>query len=382
MKRIGFFIIIFLNLLFVFWGEQDAILKLRLWSNPWYYSGRMYCESLVNILLDSPNPTTAIQVYVDYNKNDISPIVNRDKNFWQTYPLLPSTARPMILNVSWSTDRLSVTNNAFNISQRRQGINWAVWSFRITNKTWITNSNFSFYVINFSSWQTAWDSTISQAWWWYDLLSSVEDLSVAFQTWPCLIDNNAPILSNLNIANNAYRVNLQNITYSLDDVSNTGYHYEMNWWNYIPTLTKDNQYWVNLNSLENILNSQTTLHNYKYNDTNISITPNWQTTREGKSRWYSINLWPFSRFARNPEEQIGFIISWADNVWNKLSQSLSFNKPRAPFVRRSTKSDRDWNIWLQNPFFNQVPSKSPDSLYFVKSNISSIKFAVVDDRAW
>ncbi len=380
MKRIGLLIIIFLNLLFVLWWEQDAILKLKLWNNPWYYSGRMYCESPINIILDSPNPTTSIQIYLDYKPSEINLIPNRENNFWPLYPLLPATSIPSILNL-WNTGRVNISNNSFNVGQQRNWLNWLVWTFRITNKTWIINSNLSFYVVNFSSGQTAGDSTISQAWWWYDLLSGVENLSVSFQTWPCLIDNNPPLLQNLNIANGAYRVNLQNITYLLNDLSNTWYHYEINWWNYIPTSTKDNQYWVSLNSISTTLSGSETTHEYKYNDPDILINPNWQATREWKNRWYSINLNPFSRFVRDKEEEIYLSITWTDNLGNKLAQNISFNKPRNPFVRRSSKSDRDGNIGLQNPFFAQVPNKKPDSIYFVKKNIPDIKFALVDDRA-
>lgn len=381
MKKLGFIIILFLNLLFVFWWEQDAILKLRLWNNPWYYSGRMYCENLVNIYLDSPNPTSAIQVYLDYNKNEINPISWRENNLWPTYPLLPSTTIPTIFSL-WNTGRVSISENSFNVSQRRNGLNWLIWTFKMTNKTWIINSNLSFYVINFSTWQTAGDSTISQVWWWFDLLSWVENLSINFQSWPCLIDNNPPIIQNINIANNAYRVNLWNITYWLNDISNTWYHYEISWWNYIPTTTKDNQYWVKLTSIENILSWFMTTHKYTYNDTDISVIPNWQTTRDGLNKWYNINLSPFSRFTRDKEEEITLTISWVDNLWNKLNQNITFNKPRAPFVRRAAKSDWDWNIWLSNPFFNQVPDKEPEDIYFVKKNIPEIKFAVVDDWAW
>lgn len=382
MKKIGLFIIILLNLIFVFWWEQDAILKLRLWNNPWYYSGRMYCENPVNIYLDSPNPTTAIQVYLDFNRNEINPILDREDNFRPTYPILPSTSTPSIMNL-WNTGRVDIANNSFNVGQRRNWLNWLVGTFRITNKTWILNSDLSFYVINFSTWQTAWDSTISQAWWWFDLLSSTENLSINFQTWPCLIDNNPPILSNLNIASGAYRVNLQNITYSLNDISNTWYHYEISWVNYIPTTSKDNQYWVKLISMDNIMSATiTTWHNYRYNDPDISIIPNWQTTRENKSKWYSINLNPANRFTRNQEEEISFTMSGEDNLWNRFNQKISFNKPRPPFIRRANKSDWDGNIGLQNPFYNQVLNKTPESLYFVRKDIPEIRFAVVDDRAW
>lgn len=381
MKKLGFIIILFLNLLFVFWWEQDAILKLRLWNNPWYYSGRMYCENPVNIYLDSPNPTTAIQIYLDYNKNEINTIANRENNFRPSYPLLPATTIPSISNL-WNTGRIDISNNSFNIWQQRNWTNWLIWTFRIINKTWIVNSNLSFYVINFSGNQTAWDTTISKAWWWFDLLSRVENLNINFQTWPCLIDDNPPLLQSLNIGNLAYRVNLQNITYLMNDLSNTGYHYEINGLNYIPTTTKDNQYWVKLNSIETIISWSNTLHSYKYNDADMTINTNWQTTRAGLSRWYNVSLSPFSRFSRDKEEEIKLIVSWTDNVWNKVNQTISFNKPRAPFVRRAAKSDRDWNIWLSNPFFWNVPNKKPDDIYFVKSDIYDIKFAVVDDRAW
>lgn len=200
-----------------------------------------------------------------------------------------------------------------------------------------------------------------------DTLTWINNATYTFVPLPCVVDSNAPSISNKN-PNNGARYIASNhvisfVVYDWFGVSNTSWpmplwtnntsHYRYSWLN--TTLTNyqaapssvDNQEWVNSGSIRVNVSCATCswAWSYTFTATNLNITP-WtgtssinQYTRDSEDRWYTVNFPAPAPY--EIEKLVTVTVQAIDNPnengnIHTGNDSFSFNAPSTPTITRIT----------------------------------------------
>jgi len=367
---------------FSFWAT-DALYRLNLtksWTN--YNTGRMYCITPVQILVDSSTDymnAWEVDLYFSW-WTEISPISNWniDSIFYAWFVMFGWLPVSLSVHITWSNDILRLAAYTNNPANYFLGNWWLFWTFRFVSLTWITSTTFTF--------KTWWNPASSISWTWWSIYNIWWQswLTIYFATWPCLRDYQWPIINIESISNGAYRVTTwNNLNFLFNDWADVGKWYkyattnysDVSISNYFPdiTTTWDNQYGVNSGSLN--VKIWLTIFNWSNFSTKNATWMVWDL----RDRWYDVTINSGALPAFGIEQEITLTATWEDNLWNLSISGITFNSPRAPFVYRTWIANWNGGIWsINSPYINAKPNR----LTNVYPRLNTIRFVVLDDRAW
>ncbi|MCX6823312.1 MAG: myxococcus cysteine-rich repeat containing protein [candidate division SR1 bacterium] len=344
----------------------NAVFKMQVIPySPAYNTGRMYCETPIKVMVDSPTEgATSIENMIYFNTEEISPIPNRYTNFRPNPKLLSNVLTGTIKN--GNTLRFGLYGSSSNT-----GSNLLLSTFRVINTTGVSTTTL----------QYSGNNLIEKAG-GGSLFSGVQNLTINFATGPCLIDNQGPVISVSTISNGAYRVGTgQDIVFSMNDWSGIGKHYRylttnyanVSGDNYVPDYsTGDNQYGVNSGSIQIKIGSTV----FSLGNTNITLTAIGKT-RALLDRGYTGIIYAATLPSFGKEVATTILATGRDNLNNLSTSTMTFNSPRAPFVYRTGIAARNGGTTITTPYSYRLPNTSTNVYPFLKT----IRFATLDDWA-
>lgn len=233
--------------------------------------------------------------------------------------------------------------------------NWLYWTIKFVPIHNPSVFYWSFWM-EYLPWSYTTETTLSFAWWTDAINSSEQILRL---TWnyqilqePCTADTNAPNINisyptdqankqshlnwiNINLSDNNWVNWLSNVPYIRSGWSRTGNP----WW------TISNQYWINTNSFNLVINWNWLSKTFTWWSQWINIIWN-DKTRQDNNKNYNITISSWSLFDYWIEKTINITANINDRKWNPAPTKLiSFNHPISPRAMWIF-SPQNWDIFV------------------------------------
>jgi len=351
------------------------------WTSTYPY--QQWCSENLNVRVNTQNtPVVAGRFHLILDPSKISYATTSDYNILRNNLFVKSNEIFANRSSSSSPSWKSWSNNTIlqsDLSNTLTTYNWNGWLYWTIKFIPLYNTspfNWSFGmefnpIANWCDSSATIETTLSAG--WCDVINIIQQ--ALHLTWtynfiqePCVSDTNNPSISITTPLQQPKQSSLSWISLSLNEAAWVNWTWNVpyirTWWGlwtWNPSWVISNQYWINLNSFNLIINWNSQTKTFTWWSLWITITWNGKT-REYYDKNYNITINPAQLFSYWIEKTITITTNIADRKWNAANQSvISFNSP----------------IW---PRLLWTPSPNNGAIFV--NLAAAINLGIQDDRAW